>query len=499
MKGLWKRLVTWLTTSDEVVEPVAQERRGISQAAIQRAKGLGASTDLFTPRYPIKPPFIPVGVVPTGESAPVLAMDAGPLNGAFNYLYGYGDIAGFPGFPYLSTLATRSEYRAFASSLSTEMTREWITLNSSETAGDETKKKITEISKKLQEMKIQQLIQLACEHDSYFGRGQIYIGIKGNDDMLPLVLNEKTVRKGADLEFKVIEPIWTTPATYNAIDPTKPDFYKPLRWFVMGKQIHASRLLTVVTRPVPDMLKPAFNFAGMSLSQLAEPYVNNWLRTRQSVSDIINAYSLTILSTDMGQVLQGSDDGVNLFNRLDFFTATRSNRGVMIIDKDREDMVQINTPLAGLDELQAQAQEHMCSPAHMPSIVLTGIDPSGLNASSEGAIKCWENWVMANLEAFYRAPLEIIIQLIQLIMYGNIDKDISFTFNPLSQMTPKELAEIRKSNADVAAALIDRSVLDPSEERERIARDPESGYQGLDLTQEVVDVNPEGDEDESDA
>ena len=88
--------------------------------------------------------------------------------------------------------------------------------------------------------------------------------------------------------------------------------------------------------------------------------MNNWLRARQSVSDLINNFSIIVLKTAMDQVLAGGDDGDDLFARIKLFTATRSNKGVMALDKDREELEQISVPSAALPNLQAQAQEQMC-------------------------------------------------------------------------------------------------------------------------------------------
>jgi hypothetical protein len=99
-----------------------------------------------------------------------------------------------------------------------------------------------------------------------FGHGQIFIKIKGQESdearKLPLVIDPATIKKGSLLGFAVVEPLWTTPYAYNSNDPTAPDFYKPRAWFVLGKQTHADRLLSFISRPVPDMLKPAYNFGG---------------------------------------------------------------------------------------------------------------------------------------------------------------------------------------------------------------------------------------------
>lgn len=464
-------------------KPEAKPRgNGLRRAANKAKEGAVAAKSYA---FPVKPPELMPGVVPSGVTAPVMANDSGQYAFAAQTFPG----GGFPGFSYLSQLATRAEFRQMASGMATEMTREWLEFTSKQDDDVDNAEKIKAIEEEFKRLNVRGVIQAAAEQDCYFGRAQIFLEIKGADRATPLILDPRTIKKGSLERVVPVEAVWTTPAGYNALDPAAADFYKPSKWFMLGQEVHASRLMTVVTRPLPDILKPAFNFAGMSLSQLAEPYVDNWLRTRQSVSDLLNNFSITALATSMDQVLQGDDDGADLFARAELFTATRSNKGLMLLDKDREELVQINTPLSGLHELQAQSQEQMCSVSRMPAIVLTGISPSGLNASSDGEIRIFYDWIAAQQEAYWRGPLEVILKAVQLSLFGEIDPDIGFTFVPLYQMTPKEEAEIREANSRTAGAYIDRGVIDPSEERERLARDPNSGYQGLDTSVELVNPN----------
>ena len=462
----------------------------ISNAARERAR---MTSDAKTYIFPIQPPELFPGVVPKGTTAQI-AMDSDSYSYAQS-LFGYGNnpagYNGFPGYPYLAMLATRAEYRAFAEALATEITREWIVLNSTESAGDETKERITQLNDEIKKLKLQNVIKTIAEHDALFGRGQMFLDIEGHDKSTPLILSPKAIKKGSKFRVVAVEPMWTTPVSYNALDPTAPDFYKPPIWWMLGYPVHASRLQTVVTRPLPDMLKPAFNFSGMSISQLSEPYVDNWIKTRKSVGDLITNFSTTILKTAMDAVLQGGS-GEDLFSRIELFTLARTNRGVMAVDMDKEEVVQVNTPLSGLAELQQQSEEHMGLPSRMPMVVLTGISPTGLNASSEGEIRVWYDRIHAAQESNYREPIEIAIKVLQLCLFGEIDEDITIDFQPLYQMTPKELAEIRLNNSTASGNYIDRGVIDPTEERERLARDPESGYQGLDITMVPDAGNPQG-------
>jgi hypothetical protein len=90
-------------------------------------------------------------------------------------------------------------------------------------------------------------------------------------------------------------------------------------------------------------------------------------------------------------------------------------------------------------------------------------------------------------------PVKTVVDILQLIRYGSIDPNIVIQWEPLAQMTPKQLAEIRTADAATAANLIDRGVIDATEERERLARDPNSGYEGID-TSKVPSQLEEGEE-----
>uniref|UniRef100_A0AAU6W3V1 DUF1073 domain-containing protein n=4 Tax=unclassified bacterial viruses TaxID=12333 RepID=A0AAU6W3V1_9VIRU len=471
---------------------VTPQRDKAANIAIVRARAAEKPADKI-PKFIIQPPALMPGVVPKGETSAV-AMDYAP--GLYDYAQQYmnSEFQGFPGYPYLASLSTRSEYRSFASTMASELTREWIKVKSTvDQKQSKDNPRIAELEKALEEFNVRGVIQQVAAQECLFGRGQISVNIKGATDSLPLVLSPRTVKQGSLTSFTAIEAMWTSPSAYNALDPTAPDFYRPREWFLLGKQVHASRLLTVITRPLPDMLKPAYNFSGMSLSQLAQPYVENWLRTRQSVSDLINNFSITVLKTNMDQVLQGNDDGADVFARADLFTLMRSNRGLMVMDMEKEDIGQVNTPLSGLHELQAQAQEHLCSVTRIPAMILTGISPSGLNASSEGEVRAFYDWISSQQESFWKPPIKVMIDLLMLHLWGEIDETISFEFNPLWQTSELDKSTIRNTNATADASMIDRGVLSQEEVRERLANDPDSGYAGIDA-EDVPEIPEEPDQ-----
>ncbi|HHK5568082.1 TPA: phage portal protein [Neisseria lactamica] len=434
--------------------------------------------------YSLDFPALPDGVKPNG-----IAMDGSPL-GNFGADCFFG--TGFIGYPRLAELAQISEYRSVSETTANEMTRQWIEIKS---AGEEDNSEaIRQIEECYERLNVRDVFRKAVETDGLFGRGQILVQIKDHDGKLanPLLLTEKTIAKGSLKALVNIEPMWTTPAPYNAVDPTLPDFYKPKAWYVMAQEIHASRLFTLISRPVPDMLKPAYNFGGVSMTQLMMPYVERWLRTVDSVSDLLHSFSLSGIKTDMSAILSGSDDGdTNIMLRAELYNRLRDNRGLMLLSKDEEEFFQFNTPLSGLDALLAQSQEQMAAPSHTPLVKLLGITPSGLNASTEGEIAVYYDHIRAMQENLLRDPLDKLLKLVQLHLFGKVNDNITFDFVPLRQMSETELSTIRKSDTDRDVAYIQAGVVSAEEVRGRLAGEPGSGYNGIDV-EDVPEMPDDG-------
>ena len=450
-----------------------------------KPKTKGGVADLFQPYEPAK------GVLPSGSSARKMAMDAGfdptslgSLALLENVNSAYQDGFAFPGFQILSQWAQVPEFRKPSETFAKEMTRKWIKLQA--TGGEDKSDKLKLIDAEFKRLNVQAKFREAIEQDGFFGRSHIFVDVGMESDQIDpeelkteLIESPAKVGKNSIKRLTVIEPVWTYPNRYNANDPLDPTFYKPISWFVMGKEIHSSRLLTVVTREVPDILKPAYAFAGLSLSQMMKPYVDNWLRTRQSVSDLVHSFTVWTLKTDMSTLLLGGGAD-SFFNRLQIFNLGRDNHGVNAINEATEDFSNVSAPLGGLDHLQNQAVEQMCIPSGIPLVYFTGITPSGLNASSDGEIRVFQDGVSSKQEML-TPILSKILNLVQLSLFGEKDPEIGFIWEPMYSLSELEKATLRKTEADTDMVYVDGGIVSPEEVRKRVANEEDSPYQGLEV------------------
>lgn len=474
--------------AEPAAKPAERRRKGISDAMLARS----ATPPDAAKVNPFVIPQHPPGVVPRGAQMAMDDATGQAMQWAALAAEQYSEGLAFLGYPALAQLAQRPEYRKISETIATEMARKWIVIQAS---GDEDKTdKVAKITEAFKRLNVQEVFREAALQDGFFGRSHVYIDLGTSEDREELQkpigdghneISKAKVAAGALKRLRNVEAVWCSTSNYNAMDPLAPDFYRPSAWYVQGKEIHASRLLTFVGRSVPDLLKPAYAFGGLSLSQMAKPYVDNWIRTRQSVSDLLHSFSTNGIKVNLVDQMN-VDEGAELFKRVKFFTNMRDNKGVMVLDKGdggtdpAEEFFNVSTPLGTLDKLQAQAQEQICSVASIPLVKFTGITPSGLNASSDGEIRVFYDWIAAYQELLFTENLTRVLGFVQLSEFGEVDPSITFKYEPLWSLDEKGMAEVRKVEADTGAVLIASKVISPAEERQRIGNDPDTLYASLD-------------------
>lgn len=452
-----------------------------------------SSVPVITPQYSNKP-YIPPSKI-CSDSAAIknnnIAFDD-YLSGEFASTATLFSGLGFPGFPYLTELTQITEYRDLSERTAKEMTRKWIKFRTS--SKEDRGEQIYKIEAKLKQLKARDLFQSAAAMDGFMGRCQIFMDLGDSGGNIstevsqeletPLTLSPLKIKKDSIKALKLIEPITTYPASYNASWPLKQNYYVPEAWWVYGQKVHRSRLLTFVSRPLPDLLKPVYNFSGMSLSQLAQPYVDYWLSTRNAVGKLLKNYSTTTLKINLQMLLQGNRYQ-EILDKARFFTGMQDSQGIFLLDSS-EELEKIQTNLSGLEKLQSQAQEHMAAVAKTPLTILLGITPSGLNPTNEGDLKVYYSYIHDMQECLFRENLEHLIKVIMLSEFGEILEDLTFDFEPLFEITGKEQAAIRKSDGETDSVYAQTQVFTPQEIREKVASDPTSGYNNIDVS------NPKG-------
>lgn len=420
------------------------------------------------------------------EYKPCMAMDAcirNVLSGFKNDLM-YTTTPMFVGYAMLSNVSQEALIRAGVETVASEMVRKFVQWTYDDDYGEEEKEKaIADLENQAAKYKLRETFYNASVKDGYFGGCLVYIDVGDLDDEEkeePLILDEKTFKKGSLRGFKVIEPINIYPGEYNTTDPTDEHYFNPEYWYILGKKYHASRFLYFASNEAPLLLKPAYNFFGIPQAQLALDYVAHFVANREAAQELLNKFSLTCWKTNMGQALQGKSCK-DLMERAKMLIKTKSNNGIMILDKEQEDFVQLNTPLSGVRDIVEMSLNLLTAVWHIPKIEYLGEGEGGLNASSKEQIRSYYDYIMGKKEKDYTQPLETVLKIFQLNLGKGINPALGFKFPPMWDMDDSERAALNKQQADRDAIYLANGVLSQEEVRRRLSLDRNSEYTMIDV------------------
>lgn len=427
------------------------------------------------------------GVIPEAKKKEIFAMDATPYE-AINAMYAGTEYSGFRGYPALASMSQQVEYANMHSVFADEMTRNWIEVKSRKEG--EHDPAIDEMERALEKYDVKRLMHEAVRQDSMFGVAHIYIdtGARGDELAKPLFLDPRKITKGSLKGLRVVDPTWVYPAMYNTRWPLQEGFYKPQAWFVMGDTVHESRFMDIVSRPVPDILKPSYNFGGLSLTQLMEDYVTDWRDAKKNVIKVLRTLRMRSLKTDMDARL--AEPG-QFDRRIKLFTQLQDNFGLWVLDQEEEILHQ-QTSLSELSNLLSNYQDQLCMPARITNLKLLGNAPAGLNASGDSELATWHETVSGYQDGDMRRPLENIFKIIQLSEFGAINDDIYFEFRPLDEISEKERAEIAKVRVETVAVAADSQLVSSEEAREALKGIENAGFETLDGDYEPEEEDTEG-------
>lgn len=454
----------------------------------------GAQDSAIDWKAKFAPPEVAPGTIPDDHKPQVLAMDSicDNITGTLGIYNQFNSLQGvdFLGYAALSLLAQHPLIRAIVETLADEMTRKWIEF-SGQGSEESDAKRVKELDAATQKYHLKTFFNRAMKKTGYFGGCMLFIDM-GDDTRsdagraeirTQLTLDSAKIRKGSFKGFRLIEPINCYPAPYNADNPLQADYYRPTSWLVQGRTVHGSRLLHFTQNEPPVLLKPAYNFFGIPLAQMALDYVDRFDTVRIAVAKLVKRFSTSILKTDMSQMLNGGgyDDAASLKSRALLWSLMATNDGLLLLDKEMEDFMQQNTPLSGLGDIVSQQLELLAAISRTPAVKLLGISPKGFNSTGEYDEANWYDHVASQQANVFADNLDTAIKIIQLSENGHIDEDLTHRFVPLHEMSETEKAQNRKSNADTNAVYIDRGVVSVEEVRGQLAADPDSGFESLDV------------------
>ncbi|WP_311753229.1 DUF1073 domain-containing protein [Proteus columbae] len=294
------------------------------------------------------------------------------------------------------------------------------------------------------------------------------------------------VTKGMYKGIKQIDPQWVTAdlTDANVQDPACMDFYEPTYYVIGGRKYHKSHFIKFVPFPVPNVLKPLYNYFGVSVPERIYERVYASERTANEAPQL--AMTKRLLTIGMADV-EGMDELTIRQNILEFIEM-RDNYGVQTVGK--EDVVQqFDTSLADLDATIMTQYQLVASASNVPATKLLGTTPKGFNSTGEYE----EANYREELESIQSNDLEELLQRhYDMLMRseGLPVTEISITWAPLDSPTAVESADIELKQAQADSAYATTGAIDGLDIRKKLASDKASSYYGIEVNEaDYVEAN----------
>lgn len=310
------------------------------------------------------------------------------------------------------------------------------------------------IELRLQELSLNTVLREAIFTSLTYGGCLLFIDINTDNLSSPLYLRSEVLSVNKIHGLRVIPPYLCGAADVETMNPLNYDFMKPRQWVVSGNDstIHASRLLPLIMFESPVLLKPMYNYLGISLCQFMKNYVSSADVARQSLSDMLLRFKSEIIKTDLIKI--NPDEAVI---RGKVINKQKNNHSLIMLTKD-EDYIQSITPLSGLDKLIAQLQENVAVSARMPAVKLLGLTPSGFNATGDFDLNSYYDEIMSLQNVVLKPIIEKILHMLTLEL-GLENVRPVYEFELLVKESGIDKATIKNMEADFVGKNIANGIM----------------------------------------
>ncbi|HCT1986905.1 TPA: DUF1073 domain-containing protein [Proteus mirabilis] len=294
------------------------------------------------------------------------------------------------------------------------------------------------------------------------------------------------VTKGMYKGIKQIDPQWVTAdlTDSNVQDPASMDFYEPTYYVIGGRKYHKSHFIKFVPFPVPNVLKPMYNYFGVSVPERIYERVYASERTANEAPQL----AMTKRLLTMGIADPESADKDIIRENMLYFMEMRDNYGVQMTGSE-DTVQQFDTSLADLDATIMTQYQLVASASNVPATKLLGTTPKGFNSTGEYE----EANYREELESIQSNDLEELLQRhYDMLMRsdGLPVTEISITWAPLDSPTAVESADIELKEAQTDVALASTGAIDGLDIRKKLASNKESSYYGIEVNEaDYVEAN----------
>lgn len=328
---------------------------------------------------------------------------------------------------------------------------------------------LEEFKKECKRLDIDNKIKTAMKWADVFGGAVIIINSKDDELSEPLDLNNFS--QGDLVSLTVLDRWDIYPQQLQTQNPLRSD-YLEAQYYTLSKSgglIHNSRVIKFNGENTTNYNKQLMQGFGISKYEKLYQSIMNSTMSPDLLINLLTQSNLDVYKVEglKENLLEDGGDDL-LIKRFNTVNKAKSVLNSVLIDKE-DDYINIAKNFAGLSEVNKQFYQVLSGAADIPFNRFMGQGASGLANTGEGDLKNYYDMVSSKRNEAGPA-YEKLDKVIQLDLFSE-DKNISYEFPSLFQLSDKEQAELDNKKANTDSIYLDRNVISEFDVKARLAQD----------------------------
>lgn len=268
-------------------------------------------------------------------------------------------------------------------------------------------------------------------------------------------------------EVRVFDLSQISPTANRYSDPTKPNYgryssYRLNIGTIAGSldsqvEIHESRLLFMGGDSLPERLKNGLHWIGRSAVRTVYQKIRDYQKSLIWASLILErkqqaVHKMTGLSLAIESGLESK-----IRERINLVERSRSILNGVAVDSE-DDYNILNADLSGIVDVLDEFKVAISADVNIPVAILFGQSAKGMNATGASDFESYYDLVESIQQHKIKPVLEKLIELLMFQKHIKPFENWKIKFPSLNTPTDKEIAEVRKTNADAAKVEINRLI-----------------------------------------
>lgn len=363
---------------------------------------------------------------------------------------------------------------------------------------------MAQIKQGLKDFNINDNLVQATKFNRVFGIRVVMFLVRSTDPKYyEKPFNPDGITPNSYLGISQVDPYWLAPILDDlaASNPMDPYFYVPTWWVCGARRIHRSHLIVLRGSEVIDVLKPSYLYAGLSVPGKIAERVYGAERTSNEAPLLAMSKRMTVYKTDLTLAMA---DPEKFGQKMASWVALMNNFGVKVIGTE-DTIEQHDSSLADLDAIIMTQYQIVSGASEVPVTKLLGTVPKGFNSTGEYDESSYHEMLESLQEHEMTPIIERHLLLWSRSVLGVKDMKFNIVWKPLDALTAKEQAEINAAKATTDKTWSDAGAIDGQDIRDRLIKDPNSGYTGIASSApepEIIEPDdqqkPDGTEEETD-